>query len=106
MVYMLARCMAQGQRAGMLAALGFNLGAYVHLTAAVLGLSAILATSSVAFTVVKWLGAGYLIYLGIRALRSNQVPLVITGDGPASRNGRTIVWQAFLSDVLNPKVES
>jgi threonine/homoserine/homoserine lactone efflux protein len=104
MVYMLARCIAQGRRAGMLAALGFNLGGYVHLTAAVLGLSAILATSSVAFTVLKWLGAGYLIYLGIRALRSNQGPLVITGEGLASRNSRTIVWQAFLSAVLNPKV--
>jgi threonine/homoserine/homoserine lactone efflux protein len=104
MVYMMARCIAQGRRAGILAALGFNLGGYVHLTAAVLGLSAILATSSVAFTVLKWLGAGYLIYLGIRALRSNQRPLVINGDGLASRNSRTIVWQAFISDVLNPKV--
>jgi threonine/homoserine/homoserine lactone efflux protein len=61
----------------MLAALGFNLGGYVHLTAAVLGLSAILASSSLAFTVVKWLGAAYLVYLGIGALRSKQgQPLV------------------------------
>jgi len=104
MAYMLARCIAQGRRAGMLAALGFNLGGYVHLTAAVLGLSAILATSSSAFTVVKWLGAGYLIYLGIRAFRSTREPLVIAGDGLTSRHDRTIVWQAFLSDVLNPKV--
>jgi threonine/homoserine/homoserine lactone efflux protein len=61
MVYMLARCIAQGRRAGVLAAVGFNLGGYVHLTAAVLGLSAILATCAVAFSVVKWLGAAYLV---------------------------------------------
>lgn len=103
MVYMLARCIAQGRRAGVLAALGFNLGGYVHLTAAVLGLSTILATSSFAFSVVKWLGAGYLIYLGFGALRRNQGPLVIS-PGPTNRDGRTIFWQAFLSDALNPKV--
>src|SRR5215469_15656697 len=104
MVYMLARCVAQGRRAGILAAVGFNVGGYVHLTAAVLGLSAILAASSVAFTAVKWLGAAYLIYLGISALLSRRGPLVISGDGALSRDDRTIFWQAFLSDVLNPKV--
>ncbi len=104
MAYMLARCIAQGRRAGMLAALGFNLGGYVHLTAAVLGLSALLASSSIAFTVVKWLGAAYLIYLGIGAIRSSQGQLLIRGDASAGPGGRTILWQAFLSDVLNPKV--
>jgi threonine/homoserine/homoserine lactone efflux protein len=103
MAYMLARCIAQGRRAGILAALGFNLGGYVHLTAAALGLSTILATSAVAFTVVKWLGAGYLIYLGVSAIWSNQGPLTIN-PGTAPRDGRTIFWQAFLSDALNPKV--
>ena len=103
MVYMLARCIAQGRRAGVLAALGSNLGGYVHLTAAVLGLSTILATSSLAFNVVKWLGAGYLIYLGFGALRRNQGPLAISPD-PTSRDGRSVFWQAFLSDALNPKV--
>ncbi|HEY2531964.1 MAG TPA: LysE family translocator [Xanthobacteraceae bacterium] len=104
MLYMLARCIAQGRKAGVLAALGFNLGAYVHLTAALLGLSAILATSAFAFTVVKWLGAVCLVYLGVGILRSKQVPLVISATGPTSRDRRTILWQAFLSDVLNPKV--
>ena len=104
MAYMLARCIAQGRRAGLIAALGFNLGGYFHLAAAMLGLSAILATSSVAFTVVKWLGAAYLVYLGMGALRSKQGPLVINGSGLTSRGDRTILWQAFLSDALNPKV--
>lgn len=105
MAYMLARCVAQGRQAGILAALGFNLGGFVHLTAAVLGLSAVLASSSTAFTAVKWLGAGYLIYLGIGAIRnSRQAQVAILDGAPAGPGGKTILWQAFLSDVLNPKV--
>lgn len=104
MMYMLGRCVAQGRRAGILSAIGFNLGGYVHLTATVLGLAAILATSAVAFTVVRWLGAAYLIYLGINALWSRKELYAMTEESANARNGRTILWQAFLSDVLNPKV--
>jgi threonine/homoserine/homoserine lactone efflux protein len=104
MIYMLSRCIAQGRRAGVMAAIGFNLGGYVHLTAAVLGLSAILAASSVAFTAVRWVGAAYLIYLGIRAILGRSGPLVLERGGTPTRNDRTILRQAFLSDILNPKV--
>jgi threonine/homoserine/homoserine lactone efflux protein len=104
MMYMLGRCLAQGRRAGILSAVGFNVGGYVHLTAAVLGLSAILATSATAFTVLKWIGAAYLVYLGLSALFSKQGPLAIDTVAVAGRRSRTILWQAFLSDVLNPKV--
>ena len=104
MAYVFTRSVAQGRRAGILAALGFNLGGYVHMTAAALGLSAILATSAVAFSVIKWLGAAYLIYLGIGALRSSRELFVTTGGDRQHRSDRTILYQAFLSDVLNPKV--
>lgn len=104
MAFMLARCIAQGRRAGVLAALGFNVGSYVHLTAAVLGLSAVLATSTVAFNVIRWLGAAYLIYLGIGALISKQGAFAIAGSSPVRRSNASIFWQAFLTDVLNPKV--
>jgi len=104
MIYMLGRCIAQGRRAGVMAAIGFNLGGYVHLTAAVLGLSAVLATSSVAFSVVKWAGAAYLFYLGVSALLSKSGPLQFEPNGALNRNDGTILRQAFLSDVLNPKV--
>lgn len=104
MVYMLGRCLAQGRRAGILSAIGFNLGGYVHLIAAVLGLSAILATSATAFTIVKWAGAAYLVYLGLGAIWSKQGPLAIDTDVFGGRRSRTILWQAFLSDILNPKV--
>ena len=107
MMYMLGRCVAQGRRcacAGILSAIGFNLGGYVHLTATVLGFAAILATSAVAFTVVRWLGAAYLIYLGVNALWSRKELYAMTEESANARNDRTILWQAFLSDVLNPKV--
>lgn len=102
MVYMLGRSIAQGRQAGIMAAVGFNVGGYVHLTAAMLGLSAVMATSALAFTVVKWIGAAYLIYLGVTALLSaREVVNVIAED---ARTFRTIFWQSFTSDVLNPKV--
>jgi threonine/homoserine/homoserine lactone efflux protein len=104
MAYVFTRSVAQGRRAGILAALGFNLGGYTHMTAAALGLSAILATSATAFSVIKWLGAAYLIYLGIGALRSSRELFVTTGGDLRPRSDRTILYQAFLSDVLNPKV--
>ena len=103
MAYLLARCLAQGRRAGMVAALGFNAGGYVHLAAALLGLSAMLAASPRAFTAVKWAGAAYLVYLGVRALLSSR-PDLLPEDGGAPRKLRTVFRQAFLSDLLNPKV--
>jgi threonine/homoserine/homoserine lactone efflux protein len=104
MAYYLARTFAQGRRAGVLAVLGINVGAYVHMMAAVLGLSAILATSSTAFTVVKWIGAGYLVWLGLQAFRSGARPTAVDRPAQPALEGRVIFWQGFLCDVLNPKV--
>ena len=103
MAYMLGRCIAQGRRAGVLAALGFNASSYFYLTTAVLGLSAVLAASSIAFSVIRWLGAAYLIYLGIDAIRSKGT-LAIDGDRNGKRKNSSIFWQAFITDILNPKV--
>lgn len=103
MVYLLSRSIAQGKRAGVMAALGINVGAYVHLFAAIIGLSAILATSAFAFTVIKWLGAAYLIYIGIQAILSSN-PLNLETGKLQQQKDATIFWQGFLSDVLNPKV--
>jgi threonine/homoserine/homoserine lactone efflux protein len=81
MAYMLTRTIAQGRKAGAVAAIGINVGAYVHVLGAVLGLSAILAASSVAFTIVKWAGACYLVWIGLQALlRANPFNLK---DGPS-----------------------
>jgi threonine/homoserine/homoserine lactone efflux protein len=104
MLYMLGRCVAQGRRAGLMAALGINAGAYVHLIAAVTGLSAILLTSSIAFATVKWIGAAYLVYLGINVLLDRGRGLELSTEGLDGRSLKAIFLQGFLSDALNPKV--
>ena len=104
MAYMLARTIAQGRSAGVLAAVGINAGAYVHVLASVVGLTAILAASSVAFTTLKWLGVGYLMWIGIQALISKSGPLDIETEPSKHFQRRAIFWQGFWSDVLNPKV--
>jgi len=104
MIYMLGRCVTQGRKAGLMAAIGFNLGGYAHLSAAMLGLSAVIATSIAAFTIIKWLGAGYLIYIGIDTLRGRRATIGIETQSVTGPRAKAILWQAFLSDVLNPKV--
>jgi threonine/homoserine/homoserine lactone efflux protein len=104
MAYMLTRTVAQGRRAGSVAALGINAGSYVHLAAAVAGLSALLLTSATAFAIVKWMGAAYLFYLGIRALLSREAMTNLTASEISGRSLRAVFWQGFWSDVLNPKV--
>lgn len=104
MAYLLARSVVQGKRAGVVAALGINLGGYLHLFAAIAGLSAILATSSFAFTVVKIAGAAYLCYLGVQAFRGRGAGSQITTKGVSKLSAKAIFWQGFWSDVLNPKV--
>lgn len=104
MAYMLTRTIAQGRRAGSMAALGINAGSYVHLAAAVAGLSALLLASSAAFTAVKWLGAAYLVYLGVSALISREPIANLAGGEIGGRSLKAVFWQGFWSDVLNPKV--
>ncbi|MEO6339647.1 MAG: LysE family translocator [Caulobacteraceae bacterium] len=104
MLYLLGRSVAQGKRAGVIAVLGINLGACIHLTAAVTGLSAILATSAVAFSVVKLIGAAYLIYLGVRTLLSPRRGPVADHAGRNGTSMKAVFWQGVLSNALNPKV--
>lgn len=104
MILLLSRTIAKGRRAGVVTALGINVGAYVHLMAAIAGISAVIATSAVAFTVVKWAGACYLMYLGISILRSKSEVLQVDPETAAQQSAWRYFWQGFWSDVLNPKV--
>jgi threonine/homoserine/homoserine lactone efflux protein len=103
-LYIVARSTAQGLRGGVLAALGIGAGALVHVSAAALGLSAILAASATAFTAVKLIGAAYLLYVGVGLLRSKNPPA--RRDASTSRRFslRGVFMQGFLTNVLNPKV--
>lgn len=104
MAYMLARTIAQGRSAGFLAAAGINAGAYVHVFASVVGLTALLAASSVAFTILKWVGACYLVWIGLRALAQKAHSTQSDDAAPSELPRKAIFWQGFWSDVLNPKV--
>lgn len=100
--YILARSGREGHTVGLGAALGINAGCVVHTLAAVLGLSAILMTSSTAFIALKYLGAAYLVWIGLRMLFSRQharAPTPTRGIGFAAA-----FRQGMLTNVLNPKV--
>jgi threonine/homoserine/homoserine lactone efflux protein len=102
MIYVITRGMAHGRKAGMLSAAGVVCGILVHTTAAALGLTLILQTSAFAFLFVKFAGAGYLVYLGIKAWRDKR-PLHLQAAASSARSG-PLFWQGVLSNVLNPKV--
>ncbi|MBA4709019.1 MULTISPECIES: LysE family translocator [Aquitalea] len=102
--YILGRSTAQGSRVGLLSALGIGLGSLGHTLLAAFGLSALLATSAMAFVAVKLLGAGYLLWLGVKMLR--RPGSSITSDAArleAARPGK-ILREAFLTNLFNPKV--
>ena len=101
-LYIVGRATTQGARAGAVAALGIGAGCIVHTLAAALGLSAILATSATAFAIVKWVGAAYLVYLGVTLLLARSARASAPAPSPASL-GRVFA-QGFLTNVLNPKV--
>ncbi len=104
-LYIVGRSSAQGWRAGAVAALGIGAGVLMHVCAAALGLSAILAASATAFTAVKIIGAAYLVYVGISLIRSKSTaPAAAVASGNRSISARNIFLQGFLTNVLNPKV--
>ena len=104
MLYVLARSLAGGKREGVLSALGTFLGGMVHVLAAALGVSIVLAKSALAFATVKYVGAAYLCFLGVRMIldaRREQVPLDPTVW--TSGSTRNPLWQGVATETLNPK---
>lgn len=102
-LYIVGRSTTQGRWAGIIAALGIGSGCIIHIVAAAIGMSAILATSSMAFLVVKFAGAAYLCYLGISMLLATT-PARVEGAELAEVSLSKIFWQGFLTNMLNPKV--
>src|SRR5712664_2398804 len=97
--YVLARTLAGGRREGILSSLGTFAGGMFHVFAAALGISAILAASAVAFHTVKYAGAAYLVWLGIRMIRTRNAEMVVSASQPSQGAFR----QGILTEVLNPK---
>lgn len=101
-LYVMARSVAQGPGAGMLAAAGLAVGSLVHVAAAAIGLSALFLASAEAYAALKWIGAGYLVWLGIqhwRAARRSPDPVSAVPPKPSAR----IFRESVLVEVLNPK---
>lgn len=101
MLYVLARSLKGGKKVGLASSFGTALGGMGHVIAAAFGISAILAQSAYAFLFVKYLGAAYLAYLGIRTLFSGDGPMLATVD--EVKKAQSPFWQGVLTEVLNPK---
>src|SRR5882724_3348481 len=97
--YVLARSLAGGRREGVLSSLGTFVGGLFHVFAAALGVSALLAASAVAFHTVKYAGAAYLVWLGIRMIRTRDAELAMATGTPTRKAFR----QGVLTEALNPK---
>lgn len=106
MLFIVSRSAGQGVRAGAMAALGVGTGCLVHVTAAAVGLSALIAASDLAFSVVKWMGAAYLVWLGMGLLRARSQALEaqVVVAPMAAAPLRAVFWQGVLTNVLNPKI--
>ncbi|MDD2540819.1 MAG: LysE family translocator [Desulfuromonadaceae bacterium] len=104
LLYVISRTIAQGTKVGLASAAGLWAGAFVHVLAVAFGLSAILMASAEAFTVVKYIGAAYLSYLGMQALRSQGTRFDLPPNKVPTVTPAHAFRQGILVDVLNPKV--
>lgn len=109
-LYIVSQALRSGVRAGVVAGLGITAGCFVHIAAASVGVGALLATSATAFTLLKWLGAGYLLWMGLRMLMSRGGDSGLTGRVESTVSDRPVqsLKQVFMggfwTNVLNPKV--
>lgn len=102
-MYIIGRSISQGQKAGIMSALGIGTGSIIHTLAAALGLSAVIMSSAILFQIIKYLGAAYLIFLGIQAILYKSGQSLIRRTFSTS-NLTAIYKKGILTNVLNPKV--
>jgi threonine/homoserine/homoserine lactone efflux protein len=104
MLYVASRSAGQGIRAGIISALGIMAGCLVHIFAAVVGISAIIARSATAFDIVKYVGAAYLVYLGVKSILNKKKSSFLMGEKLKPLTYSKIFTQGVVTNVLNPKV--
>lgn len=103
-IMVLTRSISKGKTAGLYSALGVSLGLVFHTCAVTFGLSLIIAKSAIAFSLIKYLGAGYLIYIGTKALLAKSEQTEIKPTEIKIEGSKKMFLTAFISDVLNPKI--
>ena len=110
-LYIVSHALRAGARAGAVAALGITAGCFVHIVAAAVGVSALIAASATAFGLLKWLGAAYLLYMGLSMLRpcrpGNPVSIAendLSTLGNGEKSLKRVFLQGFWTNALNPKV--
>jgi RhtB (resistance to homoserine/threonine) family protein len=107
-LYIVTNSLRSGARAGIVAGLGITAGCFVHIFAAAVGVGALLATSAIAFTVLKWIGAAYLLWIGAKILFSKApqgtTDLVAAAAAQPERRLKAVFMGGFWTNVLNPKV--
>jgi threonine/homoserine/homoserine lactone efflux protein len=110
-LYVVSHALRSGARAGVVAALGITAGCFVHIFAAAVGVSALMVASGTAFTVLKWTGAAYLVYVGVRLVLSRAQHATFLGAGSAYSAGargqfvaKDVFLRGFWTNALNPKV--
>ena len=111
-LYIVTNALRSGARAGVVAAFGITAGCFVHISAAAVGVSALMAASNLAFTTLKWAGAAYLVYVGLRMVlaqpvadTSNATDLIASdGQKKWAKGLKSIFFQGFWTNALNPKV--
>ncbi|MBD3010409.1 LysE family translocator [Streptomyces sp. 5-10] len=102
-LFVVGRALAQGRRAALTTVVGNTLGAYALVVAVALGVGSVVERSVLVFTALKLVGAAYLVYLGVKAVRQRRsLQAAFTGDGPA-RGGLRTLWEGFAVGVANPK---
>jgi threonine/homoserine/homoserine lactone efflux protein len=107
-LYIVTNALRSGARAGVVAALGITAGCFVHIFAAAVGVSALIAASATAFTVLKWVGAAYLVYVGVRMLMAEPPNATISVasyiESTRGRGLKDVFFRGFWTNALNPKV--
>jgi threonine/homoserine/homoserine lactone efflux protein len=101
--YIVTRSLVQGRRAGVTSMLGVQVGGLVHVVAAAFGVSALIASSAAAFTVVKYAGAAYLVFLGLRKLLARDIPEDVEIEPRTPRSTAELFGHGVVVNVLNPK---
>jgi len=104
-IYVATRSISQGAKAGIISAFGISSGLLVHVTASVMGLSVLLAKSILAYEIIKYVGAAYLVYIGVRMLFAKTAfPEGLSGSNGEETRTLQLLRQGFITNVFNPKV--